>query len=631
MAPARSLVRVLIAALLLALAAAFVGAGPSTADPGPTPAKPAPTTSATPAAGATTKSYRVYGAATRAARNKIAGTGASIDSVTPKRVNISATRHELASVKRLGYTVKAETVRHHGRISAKDFATADSAYHNYAEMTDEVNALVAAHPDLAAKSSLGTSYEGRDMPIIKISDNVATDEAEPEVLYYSHMHAREHITVEMALYLLHLYLDNYGTDSRITNLVDSREIWIVPDMNPDGGEFDISTGTYKSWRKNRQPNAGTTNIGTDLNRNWGYQWGCCNGSSTSTASDTYRGPAAFSAPENVLLRNFINSRVVGGVQQIKTSISFHSYSQLVLWPYGYTAADTTANMTADQHNALAALGTQMAATNGYTPQQASDLYVVDGDASDWEWGTHKIFAYSFEMYPSSSQSSIGFYPPGSVIATETARNKEASLELAEYADCPYRVINKQAQYCGLPGPTTVYADNFETSTGWTTNPSGTDTATGGAWERGVPQATNSSGVKQLSTPVSGTNDLVTGRLAGSDAGAYDIDGGVTSISSPPIDLPATGTLTLNLSQYLAFGTNSSSADYLKVSVVSGGTTTTVFTRTGSTTNTNAAWATASANLTPYAGQTVKILVSAADASGASLVEAAVDDVSITRS
>ena len=83
--------------------------------------------------------------------------------------------------------------------------------------------------------------------------------------------------------------DEYGTDPQITNLVDSREIWIVFDMNPDGGEYDIATGTYRSWRKNRQPNAGSSAIGTDLNRNWGYKWGCCGGSSGTPSSETYRG------------------------------------------------------------------------------------------------------------------------------------------------------------------------------------------------------------------------------------------------------------------------------------------------------------------------------------------------------
>jgi hypothetical protein len=179
-----------------------------------------------------------------------------------------------------------------------------------------------------------------------------------------------------------------------------------------------------------------------------------------------------------------------------------------------------------------------------------------------------------------------------------------------------------------PG-TDVFFDNFETALGWTTNPNGTDTATTGQWERGDPEDTNSSGPKQLGTTVSGVNDLVTGRLAGANAGAFDIDGGVTSIQSPPITLPATGTLTLSFSYYLAHGTNSSSADFLRVRVI-GTTNTLVFEELGAANDDDAAWAVATASLNAFAGQTVRILIEAADASTASLVEAAVDDVRITQ-
>ncbi len=180
-----------------------------------------------------------------------------------------------------------------------------------------------------------------------------------------------------------------------------------------------------------------------------------------------------------------------------------------------------------------------------------------------------------------------------------------------------------------PPPVTVFNDDFETSTGWTVNPLGTDTATLGLWERGDPEATTSSGAKQLGTTVSGTNDLVTGRLAGSSAGAYDLDGGLTTIQSPAITLPSTGVLTLSFSYYLAYGSNSSTADYLRVKVV-GATTSTVFEKLGAAANLNGAWATTSANISSFAGQTVRIRIEAADASTASLVEAGVDDVKVVQ-
>ncbi|MER7351838.1 M28 family peptidase [Nonomuraea dietziae] len=178
-------------------------------------------------------------------------------------------------------------------------------------------------------------------------------------------------------------------------------------------------------------------------------------------------------------------------------------------------------------------------------------------------------------------------------------------------------------------PQTVWSDDLESATAWTANPSGTDTATLGLWERGDPEATTSSGNKQLGTAVSGSNDLVTGRLAGASAGAYDVDGGITSIQSPPVTLPSSGVLRVSFSWYLAHGSNSSSADFFRVKVV-GGTTSTVFQQLGAASDRDGAWAASTADISAYAGQTVRIVFEAADASGASLLEAGVDDVKVTR-
>jgi hypothetical protein len=571
------------------------------------------------------RQYRVEGPATAQQRSDVARTGAAIDEVAAASVVVTASDAEVTEIKKLGYTVTAMPRALSPSLpKPQDFPPADSGYHNYAELTAVVNQVVADHPSLARKISYGSSYEGRDLMAIKISDNVGTDENEPEVLFTHHQHAREHLTVEMAIYLLNLLTDNYASDPRIANVVNSREIWILPDLNPDGGEYDIATGSYRSWRKNRQPNSGSTSVGTDLNRNWAYNWGCCGGSSGSASSDTYRGNAAESATEVRAAANFVRSRVVGGVQQIKSHIDWHTYGELILWPYGYTFNDTGPGLTQDDRDAHAALGQNMASTNNYTPQQASDLYITDGSIDDWMWGTYKIFSYTFEMYPVSS--SPGFYPPDEQIGPQTTRNREAVLRFLEYSDCVYRIIGKDAQYCGATPPTVVYSDTFETATGWTVVPG---TATSGLWERGDPEATTSSGAKQLGTTVSGVNDLVTGRLAGSSAGANDIDGGLTSIQSPPITLPASGTISLSLSWYLAHGSNASSADFFRVRVV-GSTTSQVFQQLGAATDRDAAWSTATANISAFAGQSVRILIEASDASTASLVEAGVDNVQITR-
>ena len=133
---------------------------------------------------------------------------------------------------------------------------------------------------------------------------------------------------------------------------------------------------------------------------------------------------------------------------------------------------------------------------------------------------------------------------------------------------------------------------------------------------------------QVGTPTSGTHDLVTGASAGASVGDNDIDGGTTSIQSPAIAIPATGTTTLTFKSYFAHLNNSSTADFLRVQVV-GTTTTTVFQVLGSAAQVNGAFTSQSANISTFAGQTVRILISAADAAGGSLVEAGVDDVSIT--
>ncbi|HXH77181.1 M14 family metallopeptidase [Nocardioides sp.] len=396
-----------------------------------------------------TSQYQVTGLSTRADRSAVARTGAAVDFVEHGTLYVTATASEVDRIERLGFQatrVPKLTRTLEADAAVTGFPTADSNYHDYAETNAELRRIAAAYPQLAQVSVIGRSYEGRDILAIKISDNVTTDEAEPEILLNGNIHAREHLTTEQALYVANMLTTGYSAETRVRGAVDSREWWIIPMLNPDGSEYDHAAGSYRSWRKNRQPNAGTTAVGTDLNRNFGYRWGCCNGSSTSPSSDTYRGPSAFSAPESQVLRDFTLSRRVGGVQQIKAHIDIHSYGKLILWPYGYTYADTDTGLSPDQASTFATIGREMAATNGYTPQQASELYVTDGTTSDWMWGNQGIWSYTFELYPDSS--SPGFYPPDEVIPAETARNKDAMLMLAEYADCPYRAIGKQQQYCG---------------------------------------------------------------------------------------------------------------------------------------------------------------------------------------
>ena len=331
-----------------------------------------------------------------------------------------------------------------GLVAPGQFPPGYHGYHTYDKLTAELGAIAAARPDQVAVSSYGRSAEGRPLPLVKISDAVRTDQNKPEVLFSCAQHAREHLTVEMCLHIVRRLAQGYGTDPAITELVRSREIWVVPTANPDGTEYDISSGLFALWRKNRQPTQENTEIGTDPNRNWGTEWACCGGSSANPGSDTYHGTAPFSAPETAQLRDWVNSRVLGGGQQITAHIDFHSYSELVLWPYGFTTDDTGPGLNASDAATFRRLGEAMAATNGYTAQQSSDLYITDGSVGDWMWAQHGIWSYTFEMYP-TSQAQGGFYPPETEIKREVERNDEAVDLLLGYADCVRRITG---EHCG---------------------------------------------------------------------------------------------------------------------------------------------------------------------------------------
>ncbi len=170
------------------------------------------------------------------------------------------------------------------------------------------------------------------------------------------------------------------------------------------------------------------------------------------AATTYRGPASFSAPETQVVRDFVNSRVVGGVQQIKANIDFHTYDELVLWPYSYTLTDVP------RRTCPRTITTPWQPWAGPWPRptatprsRRATSTLSTARINDWLFGVHGIFSYTFEMYPVSGHPA-GFYPPDEVIPAETARNRAAILYLIEKAACLYAVIDKYEQYCGAPPP-----------------------------------------------------------------------------------------------------------------------------------------------------------------------------------
>jgi len=505
-------------------------------------------------------------------------------------------------------------------VMATEFPKGFTGYHSYTEIAAESAAVAAAHPDIVQRFSLGKSYQGRDLWAVKISDNVATDEAEPEVLFDGGHHADEHMAAEMTLRIMHWLVDGYGTDPRITRIVDTREIWIVFLVNPDGAEYDISHGKFHYWRKNRQPTPGSTYVGTDLNRNYGYRWGGGGRTSKNPAAGTYRGPAAFSAPEARAMRAFLASRVVDGRQQIRTAISFHENGRLVMWPYGYTTANIPSDMTRDDYAALVAIGRHMASTNGYKPEQASDLYVSSGTSRDYLYGVYRTFAYTFEM-------SARIYSDDALIVGETGRNKEAVLYLMEQAWCPLSVrgATVRTARCG------AYDDDMEVRRGWVVNPDGTDTARASArFVRGNPATTTYSGAKQLGATTSGSMALVTGAPAGVSANSYDLDGR-TTIRSAVIRLPATAGQKFTFRYVFAHDARASSADHLRAIVeAEDGTRTVVFTNAGRAADVDGVWRTASVSMDAWAGQAIHLRFEAVDGGSNNLVEVEIDDVRITR-
>ncbi len=503
------------------------------------------------------------------------------------------------------------------------YPAADSGYHDYPEMVAAIKAVQAAHPDIVRVFSIGRSYQGRTIWAVEVSDNVGRDEGEPEVLLDALHHSREHLTPEMALYALDLLAGHYGLGTplgqRITQLVDSRRIWIIPMVNPDGLQYDLGggpfrDGAYRGWRKNRQPNPGSGATGTDLNRNYGYGWE--NGA--SPAAITYPGAHAWSAPETRAVRDFVLSRRIGGVQRIRTHITFHTTGQLVMWPYSRTATKVPPDMTKTDHAVLVAMGRHMAATNGYTPRQSGDLGHKPGTEIDWLYGSQRIFAFTFELFPVGGRSVNMFYPPDEVIKRETSRNREALLYLIGIADCPYRAIDKTAAYCGP-----LY-DDFEIGRGWTVDPDGTDTARAGAWHRGNPAAST----WQLGSAASGRDALVTGTARGDD-----VDGGTTSVRSRSVRLAAGQTATLRLRYWIGLSGAADAADAFEVRLVSRATGVAPFTALrvrGDGRSHRPHWATLRVDIPArFEGGDVAVLLRATDAGSGATVEAGVDDVRIT--
>jgi carboxypeptidase T len=267
-------------------------------------------------------------------------------------------------------------------------------YHTYDEMTELLQSLVVNHSDIMTLSSIGKTYEGRDIWLVELSDNVTKEENEPGVLFMGAHHGNEKPSYEVCIYFIEYMVEQYENTSQteIRNAIDTTQIYIIPMVNPDG----VEAGT----RKNRDPNHGSfgynteiTSIGVDLNRNFGYRWFryflliplYAGSTSFLDTSDAYRGKAPFSENETQAIKQFMETH------SITIAISYHTYGNLILFPWGYTI------FPAKDKPTFVSIGENISKINDYLCAQSVNLYPTVGDACDWMYGTYGVFAFTIEL------------------------------------------------------------------------------------------------------------------------------------------------------------------------------------------------------------------------------------------
>jgi len=315
-------------------------------------------------------------------------------------------------------------------------------FYSYQEVEAELLALEQAYPTLVRVVDIGDSLEGRNIYALKLSDNVHTDEDEAEVVFLGCHHAREWIAVDVPIRIARHLASLYASDARIRALLDRSEVWIVPIVNPDGLEYSIYV--YRYWRKNRRFNANGS-YGVDLNRNYSFQWGYDNtGSSPVPDSATYRGTGPFSEPESRAVRDFV------AAHDFQALISYHNYSQIILYPWGYIK-EVHPEDELLEYLASNMVG-RMAQSNGrvYDYGPAGDsLYTTNGDTTDWALGAEGIPAFTIEL-PPPDQAHGGFFNDEDDIAPITQENLAAALWLIEWAidSRESRIVNGTVESTG---------------------------------------------------------------------------------------------------------------------------------------------------------------------------------------
>ncbi len=302
--------------------------------------------------------------------------------------------------------------------SLKNSLKGSTEYLTFAEYVSEMERWVNEYPDIVSLQSLGKSHENRDVWMIKISDQVESDEDEPEVLLISLQHAREWLSGATLHGMIDRLLESYGTDDPATEYINKLELYVILVANPDG--FVYTHTDQRLWRKNRRVNGDGT-FGVDLNRNWDFRW---TQASSNSSSNLYRGPSPNSEPENIALKNWVDSRG----DNLIGFLNYHTYGQLIMHNWAYTTADPPnldfsgplvreMERRIEEVNGTDFLGGSWAQTLNYS---------AGGSTNDYFHATLGIPTITFELQPDTSGQG-GFAPSASYIEPSIDENYEGLL------------------------------------------------------------------------------------------------------------------------------------------------------------------------------------------------------------
>jgi hypothetical protein len=327
-------------------------------------------------------------------------------------------------------------------------------------LKEEYEQVARRHPLITKLVKIGKTTNGVDIIALKVSLGapLLKDGAKPSTLYMSAQHAREWITPEMNRRLMHYFVDGYLRNRRVTNLINTTELWFVPVSNPDGYDFTFQPD-QRLWRKNLRDNNGDGQItdgdGVDPNRNFDYKWGYDNeGSSDDPASETYRGPGPNSEPESKALDNLFKR--VGGFTEF---VNYHSAAELILYGVGWQVNTPTP----DDLLGIAMSGDDAhPAIPGYDPDIAAELYTTNGEVDSYFVERYGAFGFTPEMSTCADAadsvpddewvaadcgSDFEFPDDEDLIQAEFEKNIPFALAVAESAkdpDDPVSVVGRKA-------------------------------------------------------------------------------------------------------------------------------------------------------------------------------------------